>query len=317
MLSLRNLILSDLNCFDLNLLDDEIYNDEKETVQIEQSQVSDDDEFYSMIEQRKANLNEKLSQEIESQEIQSDDKEVIISKEVVSEKPRYTKKVQEVNLTEQWIFHPAFNRFEKIETELIKNLRTATYYKIPLCDQVDRVRDFMVWMVEIDHLRSELEKENNIKVGAVWYHFTQWLVRFGHKQGKDALSREKEGSRTQAQLAKRSLGIEPVFEAPVVARQVKNDDGQVLDMFNEHQEEDFDLTIREKQLNQKVLECLKVKFPDEYEFYNQLYLDKLYQKYPSVSAWSKAIDMPERRLRLYLERMTKKLQSFGRDLFLS
>jgi len=312
MLSLRSLILSDLNCFDLNLLDDEISNDEKETVQIEQSQDSDD-EFYSMIEQRKANLNERLSQEI-----QSDDIPATHHKEVVSEKPRFTKKVvEDINLTEQWIFHPAYHRYEKIEKELCKNLRTATYFKIPLDDQLDRVRDFMVWMVEVDHLRSQLEQDKDIQIGAVWHHFTQWLVRLSHKQGKDALSREKEGSRTQAQLAKRNLGIEPVFEAPIVARQVKNDEGQVLDMFDEHQVDDFDLTIREKQLNEKVLECLKTKFPDEYEFYNQLYLDKLYQKYPSVSAWSKAIDMPERRLRFHLEKMTKKLQSFGRDLFLS
>jgi transcriptional regulator of aromatic amino acid metabolism len=175
----------------------------------------------------------------------------------------------------------------------------------------------MVWMVEVDHLRSQVEQDKNIQIGAVWHHFTQWLVRLSHKQGRDALSREKEGSRTQAQLAKRSLGVEPVFEAPVVARQVKNEEGQVLDMFDENQVEDFDLTIREKQLNEKVLGCLKQKFPDEYEFYNRLYLDKLYQKYPSVTAWSKAIDMPERRLRLHLDKMTRKLQSFGRDLFLS
>lgn len=317
MLSLRSLILSDLHCFDLNLIDDEVQND-NETVITKVEVQSDDDEFYSMIEQRKAILNERLSQEIQSDDVPSEQVQQVQQREVIStEKPSYTKKTDLVNLTEQWIFHPAYHRYEKIEKELCKNLRTATYFKIPLDDHLDRVRDFMVWMVEVDHLRSQLQQDKDIQVGAVWYHFTQWLVRLSHKQGKDALSREKEGSRTQAQLAKRNLGIEQVFEAPVVAREVKNDDGDVLDMFNEHQVEDFDLTIREKQLNQKVLECLKLKFPDEYEFYNQLYLDKLYQKYPSVSAWSKAIDMPERRLRLYLERMTKKLQSFGRDLFLS
>lgn len=315
MLSLRSLILSDLHCFDLNLIDDEVHND-NETVTTKVVEVqSDDDEFYSMVEQRKANLNERLSQEIQSDDVPSGQVQQV---QEVSEKPRYLKKVTEdINLTEQWIFHPAYHRYEKIEKELCKNLRTATYFKIPLDDHLDRVRDFMVWMVEVDHLRSQLQQDKDIQVGAVWHHFTQWLVRLSHKQGKDALSREKEGSRTQAQLAKRNLGIEQVFEAPVVARQVKNDEGDVLDMFNEHQVEDFDLTIREKQLNQKVLECLKLKFPDEYEFYNQLYLDKLYQKYPSVTAWSKAIDIPERRLRFYLERMTKKLQSFGRDLFLS
>jgi len=324
MLSLRNLILSDLQCFDLNLLDDEIHNDEKESVQIEKPQVNDlqieekqlrdDDEFYLMIEQRKANLNERLSQEIQSSKCDQ-----VQVKTVQEEKPRerYTKKVSNVNLTEQWVFHPAFNRYEKIEKELCKNLRSSTHFKIPLDDQLDRVRDFMVSMVEVDHLRSQLEQDKDIQIGALWHHFTQWLVRLSHKHGKDALYREKEGSRTQAQIAKRNLGIEQVFEAPVVARQVKNDEGQVLDMFDEHQIDDFDLTIREKQLNQKVLECLKAKFPEEYEFYNQLYLDKLYEKYPSVTAWSKAIDMPERKLRCHLEKMTRKLQSFGRDLFLS
>lgn len=264
------------------------------------------DHYYSLIEARKNALLERIEEEMMPKK----------EEPIVKARPKFTKKVNDVNLTEQWIFHPAHNRFEKLQIELTKNLKNATYFKIAVADHVDRVRDFMVWMVEVDHLRPVLEKENTIKVGAIWHHFTQWLIRLGHKAGKDALSREKEGARTQAQLMKRSLGIEQVFEAKVVAKEIKDETGEVLDMFNE-EEEDFDLSIREKYLNEKVLECLKMKFPDGYEFYNQLYLDKLYQTYPSVTVWSKSIGIPERQLRFHLEKMTKKLQSFGKNLFLS
>ena len=93
MLSLRSLILSDLHCFDLNLIDDEVHND-NETVTTKVVEVqSDDDEFYSMVEQRKANLNERLSQEIQSDDVPSE------QVQQVSEKPRYLKKVTEdINL---------------------------------------------------------------------------------------------------------------------------------------------------------------------------------------------------------------------------
>jgi len=334
MLSLRSLILNDLQCFDLNLNSDDDYHEEDLFVEPKHNDANSDIELTITqtdveFSQPELSLEEpEVALEEPSLEEGSSEQEPVqeepVQEEPVQEEPvqeekkqkKYTKK-KEVNLTEQWVFHPAYNRYENIVKEMSKNLKASTYFKIPEDDQLDRVLDFMVSMIETDHLRPELEKENTIKVGAVWHHFTQWLVRFSHKQGKDVLSREKEGSRTQSQLVKRSLGLEEVFEPPVVARQVKNEDGDVLDLYDEYQSEDFDFSIREKTLNEKVLACLKIKFPDEYEFYNQLYLDKFYQKYPSVSAWSKAIDMPASKLRQHLDRMTKKLQSFGRDLFLS
>ncbi len=348
--SLRSLILADLQCFDLNLIDEENHIEDGPVsfdVTTSDFQVNESDSFYSLIEDRKETLNDRIAREIQAEPLIEDqvllvqaepliedreplieDREPLIEDggsqaEPASEdfvdtpKKPYAKKTKAINLTEQWIFHPAYNRFEKIEKELCRNLKTASYFKIPADDQIDRVHDFMVWLIEVDHLRTQLEKDKDIVIGAIWHHFTQWLVRLGHKMGKDILSREKEGARTQAQLIKRSEGVEQVFEAPTVARQVRNEGGEVIDMFDENQVDDFDFTIREKALNQKVFECLKLKFPNQYEFYNQLFLDKLYQKYPSVVEWSQAIDIPERVLRHHLDRMTKKLQSFGRELFLS
>jgi len=237
--------------------------------------------------------------------------------ELVNEEPLSIDEEEKINHTKQWLFHPAFDRYEKIQKEFCKNLTTYTSFKIKQCDHLDKVSDFLIWMVESDCLKSEILKGREPNLGAIWHFFTQWMIRSSLKQGQDVLLRELEGARTQAETQKKSLGLEEkIFEAPIVARQVKNENGTVLDMFLDDQE-DIDMYLREETLNNNVLRCLRSKFPNDYEFYHQLFLDKLNDTYPNSATWSKSLNMTERQLLSHLALMTKKLRSFGRDAFIS
>lgn len=256
--------------------------------------------FEEMIEENKETVKLKALSPIE-------ESKPVLEQESKQEEP-------EINWTKEWLLDPKFDRYEKLQDIIFKNLRSSTKIKVPYDEHLDFSKNFMVWLIDTDHFSSTLKQGKKINSGAVWFHFTQWVVRYHHKEGKDALSREKLGARTQAQIMKRKNGEEQVFQSAKIAVQVKDEDGNVLDMYDDDQE-DPTIDIRTYEIKNKVHSILRTKFPDESEFYIQLFNDKYDEKYSSVVEWAKAINIPERNLRNHLSKMVSKLQSMGKDAF--
>lgn len=344
MLSLKSLILSELSCFNALMEENIVEKQPLEEIQVEEENTQIvDDEFLSLIEDRKIELISKLSQEEDFYALVEERKTALLNKLSFEEEPNLLLEEEtsnlleeetsnlleepaienliveepKINYTEQWLYHPSYDRYEKIILEFCRNLTTYTGFRIKPDDHYDKVADFLLWMVDTDCLKSEILKGKEPNLGAIWHFFTHWVIRTSFKQGQDVLTRELDGARTQAETQKKTLGLkEKVFEAPVLARQVKDSEGDVLDMYSEDQE-DPSLLLREEFLNDRVLKFLKIKFPNDYGFYHQLFLDKLHETYPDVISWSASLNLNERQLIHHITLMNKKLRSFGRDAFIS
>ncbi len=229
----------------------------------------------------------------------------------------FRKKTEDnVNLTSQYLLDVRHDRYESFVQILLRGLKTnGKAYKIPEHKQEDQVRNFMVFMIDTDHLRSRLQKGESISSNAVWYHFTQWLTRDKYQKGQDALDRMS-GARTQAQVMKKNqTGADPVFQSAEIVTQLKNESGGVVDLYDATKDHitDFDTSIKISQIKEKIHKKLRAEFSEESAFYVKLFEDHSEQTYDSYEDWATSLNLTSKDLKKHISRMKYALQKMDKD----